>query len=319
MLGNDFGPAGLTAELSGTPAGRHVALEPSRRVRSSPRPPVTAVRRASGTSRSYRDRSQNAATVTFMVNCLPNAVADIGDGARRQRPDHDHGARQRHRSGSARADSTVVGVYAGRQRHRGDRPGGTWRHLSAERELLRHRQLHLHGRGRARRPRDRHGRRHRHAGQRRARASRRAPNQTAHRGRGAADGRAWATALSRRTGQRNRPDAELHRDQRQHRACSRRSRRSAPTARSPTRRRANANGSATVTVRLSDNGGVGQRRRQHERRADVHHHGDARSTTRRRFIKGADESLSEDTGAQTVAGLGHGDQRGSGGRSRARR
>ena len=36
---------------------------------------------------------------------------------------------------------------------------------------------------------------------------------------------------------------------------------------------ANASGSATVTVQIHDNGGSAQRRRRHQRGADVHHHG----------------------------------------------
>ena len=43
-----------------------------------------------------------------------------------------------------------------------------------------------------------------------------------------------------------------------------------------TRRRRTRTAAATVTVQLKDNGGDGQRRRGHVRRADVHDHGHAR-------------------------------------------
>ena len=76
VLRNDFGPAGLTAELSGTPQGGSVALQPSGAFLFTPAAGHCGPASFSYTAHTATETS-NVATVTFIVNCVPNAVADI--------------------------------------------------------------------------------------------------------------------------------------------------------------------------------------------------------------------------------------------------
>ena len=129
----------------------------------------------------------------------------------------------------------------------------------------------------------------------------------------------WATGDQRRPGERSRPGAELHRHQRQQRRCSPSQPAIAANGTLTYTPAANANGTATVTVQVHDNGGTANGGVDTSRRADLHDHGQRRSTTRRRFTKGADQTVLEDAGAQTVTGWATGICRRPGRTRRARR
>ena len=95
------------------------------------------------------------------------------------------------------------------------------------------------------------------------------PDQTVNEDAGAQTVNNWATNISAGPANEVGPDADVPGDDEQRRtvlgpACSRAS---GTLTFTPA---ANANGNATVTVRLQDNGGDGERRSGHERRPDVH-------------------------------------------------
>ena len=129
-------------------------------------------------------------------------------------------------------------------------------HLYAQRELQRHRQLHLQGKRRIRRLdsvcyRDDHC----HLGERRANLYERGGPDGA-RGRGRAVRCSVGNQHQRRAGQRERADTDLLRDEYEQLVVFGSALGGDRTERSRTPRRANTNGSATVTVRLTDNGGT---------------------------------------------------------------
>ena len=111
----------------------------------------------------------------------------------------------------------------------------------------------------------------------------------------------WATAISAGAPRTKRAGAQLHRQQRRTPRCSPAGPAISPDGTLSYTPAPNANGSATVTVRLHDNGGTAAAA---STRAIAQTFGivvtavnDAPS-----FMKGADQTVLEDAGAQTVAG-----------------
>ena len=75
VLGDDFGSSTISAELSGTPEGGEVQLAPSGAYTFTPRPGHCGPASFKYKARKGEAKS-NEATVSLMVNCVPDAVSD---------------------------------------------------------------------------------------------------------------------------------------------------------------------------------------------------------------------------------------------------
>ena len=127
-------------------------------------------------------------------------------------------------------------------------------------------------------------------------------------GRRRADGRRLGHGDHRRPGQRDRPGADASSSRNdQHRAVLGRSRPIAANGTLTYTPAANANGAATVSVRLHGQRRHGQRRPGHLAPRRPSRSPSPRSTTRRVFTKGADQTRQRGRRAADGRRLGHGD------------